>query len=428
MLEEFFKLKDKGTNVKTEVIAGITTFLTMAYIIFVNPQILSQAGMDKGALIAVTAIVTAASTLLMGLWPKVPIAMAPGMGMNAFFAYTLVLSNQISWQTALGIVFLSGLFFLILTVVGVREKILNAMPKSIVNSISVGIGLFITFIGLQNLGIIVDNPATLVGLGEFTPQVMIGLLGLLLIAILWVKNVKGAMLIGIVFSTILALVFGYVEMPGQIFSLSFDLSPIAFQLDIMAAMKWSLLGSVFTLMYLDLFDSLGTLIACSHQAKLVGKDGSVKKISKMLGADAIATMFGALMGTSTTTSYIESASGIAEGGRSGLTSVVTGLLFLLALFFIPIIGVVPAYATAPALIIVGLFMIKQVSEIDFLNLEESIPAYLTMVIMPLTFQISTGLAFGFLAWGLIKMLLLKFDEISGVMYVVMALSLLSLVV
>lgn len=428
MLDKFFQIKQRGSTKKIEFVAGLTTFLTMAYIIFVNPAILAETGMDKGALIAVTCIVTAAATILMGVWPKVPIAMAPGMGMNAFFAYTLVLSNKISWQTALGIVFLSGLLFFILTLLGVREKVIHAIPKSLVIAISVGIGLFLTFIGLQNMGLIVDNPATLVGLGTFTPGVLIGLAGLLLITILSAKKIKGSIIIGIFFSTILALIFKLVQLPSNIFSISsINIAPIAFQLDILGALKWSLLGSIFTLMYFDLFDSLGTIVACSYEAKLVKEDGTIKKISQMLGADAIATMFGALLGTSTTTSYIESAAGIAEGGRTGLTSVVTGLLFLIGLFFIPLIAIVPQYATAPALIIVGLLMIKQITRIDFKNFEEAIPAMLTMVIMPLTFQISTGLAFGFLSWGFIKMLLLKFKQISWVMYAVMIISIISLI-
>jgi len=427
MLESYFQLKKHSTNTSTEFIAGLTTFLTMAYIIFVNPSILAQTGMDKNALIAVTCIVAAVSTLLMALIPKVPIAMAPGMGMNAFFTYSIVLTEGISWQVGLGIVILAGILFLILGVFGARRKIISAIPQSLVTAISVGIGLFLLFIGLQNLGIVKDHPATLVSVGDFTAESLVGILGLFLIIILVIKNVKGAILIGIVLVTVLGVFLGLVEPPTEFISLNIDIMPIAFKMDIIGALKLSLLGPIFALMYMDMFDTMGTLVACSHEAKLVKEDGSIENIGKMLGVDAAATIFSGFMGTSPTTSYIESATGISEGGRTGLTSLITGLLFLSALIFIPLISIVPVFATAPALIVVGIFMIRQITRIDFKEFDEAFPAVLTLILMPLTFSISTGMAFGFISWGVIKLLIGKHREINWVMYVVIALSVLSLV-
>ncbi|MCZ6520618.1 MAG: NCS2 family permease [Bacteroidetes bacterium] len=426
MLERFFRLQHFQTNVRTEALAGFTTFLTMGYIIFVNPSILEQTGMDKSALVAVTCLIAAFSTLLMALIPRVPIAMAPGMGMNAFFTYTLVLTYGISWQAALGIVFWAGCLFLLLSLVGARRKILQAIPPSLITAISVGIGLFLLFIGLQNMGIIVAHPATLVTMGEFSTTGLIGIAGLFLIIYLLIKNIKGAILVGIVFSTILSLVLGLVELPKEAISLNIDISPIFMQLDLFGALKLSLIGPIFALMYMDLFDTLGTLVACSHEANLVKKDGTINNLSKMLNVDAVATIGSGLLGSSPTTSFIESATGISEGGRTGLTSVVTGIFFLLALLFVPFIAVVPNYATAPALIVVGIFMIKQVVKIDFTHYEESIPAILTMIFMPLSFSISVGMSVGFISWCIIKILLGKFKEIGWVMAIVVLLSLISL--
>ena len=421
-----FKLEQKQTNIKTEIIAGSTTFLTMAYIIFVNPEILSQTGMDKSALIAVTCIVTAIATIAVGIFAKAPIAMAPGMGLNAFFTYTLVLTNKISWQTALGVVFLSGLIFLLLTLLGLRKKLVEAIPVSLVSAISVGIGLFITFIGLVNLGVIVNNEATLVAAGGMTPTILIGLSGLLVMIFLEMKRIKGALLAGIIFSTALAAIFGYIKPPEKIISLDFQISLILLQLDILGALKWSLFGSIFSLMFMDMFDSIGTLVACCHQAKMVDRNNKIKGLDRLLGIDAAATMIGAVFGTSTTTSYIESASGIEQGGRSGLTSIVTGLLFLLAILFVPIVGIVPPYATAPALIMVGLFMMKEIKQIDFNDLEESFPAFIIMVMIALSYSISTGLAFGFISFTLIKIVSAKAKDIKPTMWVIAVLSVLFL--
>lgn len=419
---DLFKLKENKTNVKTEVIGGITTFLTMAYIIFVNPDILSLAGMDKPALIVATCLAAAFGTLLVGLWANVPFAMAPGMGLNAFFTFTLVMGQKISWQTALGVVFISGVLFLILTIVGIREKVVKAIPVGLRIATAAGIGLFITFIGMKNLGLIVDNPATLVSMGPLNTPVLIGLGALLLITILEVLKIKGSILIGILTATVAGVLLGEVEMPSAIVSAPPSLAPIAFKLDILAALQWGLIGAIFSFMFVDLFDSIGTIVACSYEAGHVEEDGSIKKIDRVLEADAIATVAGSLMGTSTTTTFIESASGIADGARTGLASVVTGCLFLLGLFFAPLIGAVPSFATAPALIIVGVFMFRNIKQIDFSDLTIAVPAFLTMILMPLTYSIATGLTVGFLSYILIAIFTGKGKNISLVMWIVGLLS------
>jgi len=437
MVNKFFQLKEKQTNVRIEFVAGLTTFLTMAYIIFVNPSILSLEDidkeiltgiscMDKQALIAVTCIVTAIATIIVGIFAKAPIAMAPGMGLNAFFAYSLVLGDKIPWETALGVVFLSGLFFLLLTLLGLRKKLVEAIPRGLISAISVGIGLFITFIGLVKLGVIVNNEATLVSAGRLTPTIIIGLCGLLVMVFLEMKKISGSLLIGILFSTALAAVFGYIPKPPEWISLHLNIMPVAFHLDILAALKWSLFGTIFTLMFMDMFDSVGTLVACCHQANMVDEENRIKGLDRLLGIDAVATMIGAVLGTSTTTSYVESAAGIEQGGRSGLTSVVTGVCFLLALLFVPIVGIVPGYATAPALIMVGLFMMKEVKKIDFTNLEEAFPAFIIMVMIALSYSISTGLAFGFISFTLIKLVSGKIRDVKPAMWIIAILSVLFL--
>jgi AGZA family xanthine/uracil permease-like MFS transporter len=431
MLNSFFKLSEKQTSVRTETIAGATTFLTMAYIIFVNPAILSQAGMDKTSLVAVTCIVTALSTIITGLFANAPIAMAPGMGLNAFFAYTLVITQKISWQTALGVVFLSGLFFLILTLIGLRKKLVEAIPASLISAISVGIGLFIAFIGLQNLGIVIDHPATLVQAGNLTATILIGLAGLIAMIYLEIRKFKGSLLIGILISTLLAICLSNylpeqqrVQIPNTIFSADISIAAIALKLDIIGAIKWSMFGAIFSLMFMDMFDSIGTLVACCHEAKMGGENGKIKELDRLLTIDAGATMFGALMGTSTTTAYIESAAGIAEGGRTGLTSIVTGILFLAAALFVPLVGVVPAYATAPALIMVGYFMIREIRRIDFTHVETAFPAFIIIIMIALSYSISTGLAFGFICFSLLKIITGKFRDIKPAMWLITGLSIL----
>jgi len=427
MLENLFKLTERQTDVRTEVIAGFTTFLTAAYIVFVNPNILSNTGMDKGALITVTCIVAGLSSILMGLWANAPIMMAPGMGLNAFFAFALVLGQGVAWQQALGVVFISGVIFLILTFLGIREKIVKAIPPSLRIATSVGIGLFIAFIGMQGLGLIVKNDAVLVGLGAMSKTVLLGLLGLLLIVILEIRKIKGSILIGILATALLGMVMKISPFPGGLVSMPPSMAPIAFKLDIVGALKVSLWASIFSFMFVDLFDSLGTLLAVCREADLE-KDGDIKDLPRMLSADAVATVFGAILGTSTTTSYIESASGVAEGGRTGMTAITTGILFLLAAFFTPVIGAVQAYATAPALIVVGIFMMRGIGQINFYDFEEGVPAFLTLILMPLTYSIAQGLVFGFIAYALIKVLLGKVKDLDPILMVIAVLCLVSLLV
>jgi len=422
MVNSLFHLKEKQTSVRVEIVAGLTTFLTMAYIIFVNPGILSAAGMDKQALIIVTCLASAIVTIITGLFTNAPIAMAPGMGLNAFLAYTLVLGGKITWETALGVVFLSGLLCLILTMVGLRKYLVEAIPASLISAIAVGIGLYITFIGLVDLGIIINNEKTLVSAGPLTPTVMIGLFGLLVMVFLEVMHIKGSLLIGIIAATGLAAVLGFIEKPAQFVNLNFDISAVALKLDIVGAFKWSLFGSIFTLMFIDMFDSIGTLVACCHEAKMVDANGKIKGIDRLLAIDAGASMLGAAMGTSSIASYIESAAGIEEGGRTGLTSLVTGLCFLAAVFFTPIVGAVPKYATAPALVMVGLFMMKEISKIDFRNMEEGFPAFIIIVMIALSYSISAGLAFGFVSFVVIKTVCGKIREVKPTMWMIALLS------
>jgi AGZA family xanthine/uracil permease-like MFS transporter len=422
------KVTSRPQELKTEIIAGLTTFLAMSYIIFVNPQILSAAGMDKSALITATCLASAVGTLLVGFFAHSPIAMAPGMGLNAFFAYSLVVGEKIPWPTALGIVFLSGVLFLLLILAGIRARLVEAIPKSLVLAISVGIGLFITFIGLVNMGLIIKNDATLVGMGKFTPQVLIGLFGLLVMVVLELLKVKGSLLIGIFASTLIALLTGKISFPQQIIALNINWAPLAFKLDILGALKWTFFGAIFALMFMDLFDSLGTLVACSHKAKLSDRPNYTGTINRLLGLDALATMIGAVLGTSTTTAYIESGAGIEAGGRTGITAVVTGILFLLGLFFVPLIGMVPNYATAPALIMVGLFMTKEIVNINFDLIEEAFPAFIIIIMIALSYSISTGLAFGFISFTLLKILSGQIKEVKPAMWAITFLCILSFIV
>jgi AGZA family xanthine/uracil permease-like MFS transporter len=425
MIGKYFKLQKRQTSIKIECIAGLTTFLTMAYIICVNPAILSAAGMDKEALIAVTCIMSAAATLTVGFLANAPIAMAPGLGLNSIFAY-LVVSEKMDWPTALGVVFIAGLFFLILTGLGLRRRIVEAIPTSLVSAIGVGIGLFITFIGLQDLGLIVSDENTLVTAGSVTPTVLIGLLGLLVMVYLEIKKVTGSLLVGIVIATVLAIVFRLIRLPEQYISSNIDVSPIAFRLNILGALKWGFFGSIFTFMFIDMFDSIGTLVACCHKAKMADEQGRIRGLDKLLTIDAVATMAGAVLGTSPTTAYAESAAGIEQGGRTGLTSIVTGVLFLLALAFVPVVEIVPKYATAPALVMVGLFMTKEIKRIDFANLEEAFPSFIIIVMIALSYSISTGLAFGFVSFTLIKIVLGKARDVKPTMWIIAVLSLIFL--
>lgn len=423
----FFKLKEHKTNAKQEIIAGITTFLTMAYIIFINPIILSETGMDKGALITVTCLAAFAGTALVGLFVNAPLAMAPGMGLNAFFTYTLVMGMKVTWNVALGVVFLSGMIFLLLTVTGLRQKIMDAIPNHLRLAVGAGIGLFIAFIGMKELGLIVANPATLVGLGKINLKVVLGLVGLTIMGILELKRIKGGILIGILATTVLGIIFGVVELPKEIFSTPASIAPLALKLDIMGALKVSMIAPMFSFMFVDLFDSVGTIVACANEAGMIREDGTIENAGKILAADAGATVIGSLLGTSTTTTFVESTAGIAEGGRTGLTAVTTAVFFILAMFLGPVIGIVPAFATSPALIIVGVYMFKNLIDIDLKDIAVAIPSFLTIILMPLTYSISTGITFGFISYGILEIVTGRTKEIKPVMWFIIILSVIELV-
>ncbi|MGD9546040.1 MAG: NCS2 family permease [Candidatus Krumholzibacteriia bacterium] len=427
MLDRFFRIRARGSTPAREAAAGAATFLTMAYIIFVNPGVLSAAGMDPGAVITATILASALGTLLAGLWANVPFAMAPGMGLNAFFAYSLVIGQGVSWQTALGVVFVSGIVFLVLTLLGIRRHIIAAIPGEFRLAIAAGIGLFIAFIGLQNLGLVQASEATLVTLGPLGRPVVLGLAGLLVITVLEIRRIPGSILAGILVTTVMAVLLGEVAPPPALVSLPPSLEPVLFRLDLAAAVKWGMWGAIFSFMFVDLFDSVGTIVACSYEAGRVGEDGSIADIDRILEADAVATVAGALLGTSTTTTYIESGAGIAQGGRTGLASVTTALLFLLALFFTPVIGMVPGFATAPALIVVGVSMFRNVSRIAWDRFESAVPAFLAIILMPLTYSISMGLAFGFTAHVLASLAAGRAREVHPLMWGIAAFSVLDIV-
>jgi len=421
-LNTLFNLKGKQTSVKREIIGGVTTFLTMSYIVVVHPSMLAEAGMDKTALIGITCLSAFFGTVLAGIWANVPFAMAPGMGLNAFFTYTLVMGQGVSWPRALGVVFLSGIVYLLLTLLGIREKIVRAIPVSLRIAVSAGIGLFLAFIGFKNMSVIVDDPVSLVNLGDLSASFALGLVGLLVIILLEVKKIRGAILIGIIISFSIGILFGEVSLPDKILAPPPSIAPLAFKLDILGALQYSLIPAIFSFMFVDLFDSVGTILACSYEAGLVKKDGSIKNLGKVLEADAIATVAGALLGTSTTTTFVESAAGITAGARTGLASIVVGLLFIAAIFFTPIIAAIPAFATAPALVVVGLYMFKNVKMIEFANFREAFPAFLTVFLMPLT-SISTGISFGFGSYVLISL----FTNVRSVSIVTWIVGILSIV-
>ena len=426
MLERWFRLSAHGTTVGREVAGGATTFLTMAYIIFVHPGILADAGMDRGAVITATILAAAFGTALSGLWANVPFAMAPGMGLNAFFTYSLVIGHQIRWETALGVVFVSGVVFLLLTLLGIRRHVVEAIPADLRRAIAAGIGLFIAFIGLRSLGVVVDDTATLVRMGPMGPPVLLGLFGLAVIVVLELRRVRGSILIGIAATTALAALTGQLELPRQVFSTPPSLAPVFLKMDITGALSWGMSGAIFSFMFVDLFDSVGTVMACATEAEMVDEDGRIRRVDRVLEADAVATVVGAGLGTSTTTTYIESAAGIVEGARTGLANLVTAALFLAALFLTPVAAVVPAYATAPALIVVGVFMFRNVRGIDFGEFTVAVPAFLTMVMMPLAHSISTGLAFGFVATVVCAVAAGRAAGVHPLMWAIAALSALEL--
>jgi AGZA family xanthine/uracil permease-like MFS transporter len=416
-LDKYFRLSEQGTTIRTEVMAGLTTFLTMAYIIVVNPTILSDAGVPfTGALFA-TCVASAFGSLLMGLTANYPFALAPGMGVNAYFTYTVVLGLKYDWRVALGAVFISGVIFAVLTLVRVRAMIVDAIPMTLKISVAAGIGLFIAFIGLKNAGVVVASPATFVTLGHLISwPTGLSLIGLLLIGVLMARRVRGAMIIGIVAVTIAAIALGLSQPPTGIVQKP-DWHSTLFQLDVRGALSLGLLDVVFVFLFVDMFDTIGSLMGLGHQAGFLDSSGKMPRLTQALFADAAATVAGAALGTSTVATYIESATGVSEGGRTGLTAIVVAILFLLAAFFAPLAGAVPAIATAPALIIVGALMIRAVGTIKWEDLTEAIPAFLTLVAMPLTFSIANGLALGFIFYPLLKVLTGRWREASPLVYV-----------
>ena len=428
-LNKFFKLQDNKTTVRTEILAGLTTFMTMAYILAVNPDILSAAGMDKGAVFTATALASLIATLVMALYAKLPFALAPGMGLNAFFAFTVVLGMGHSWQFALTAVFLEGLVFIALTAFNIREMIVNSIPNNMKHAISVGIGLFIAFIGLKNAGIIVSSPATFVTLGDLTnltdnPGAPVALLALVITGVLLALKVKGALLIGILVGTAIGLPVGVTQFPSSLDLTPPSLSPIFMKFEWTEILTIDMLVVVFTFLFVDMFDTVGTLIGVSSKANMLDKEGRVPRVKQALMADAIGTTAGAMLGTSTVTTYVESAAGVSEGGRTGLTSLTVAVLFLFALFLSPIFLMIPGAATAPALILVGAMMMTPIKNINFDDYTESIPVFLTIIIMPLTYSISEGILFGVLSYVILKLLTGKFKDISVVTAVLAVLFLL----
>ena len=417
MLEKFFKLKENGTTPRTEIIAGITTFLTMAYILAVNPNILSAAGMDANALFTTTAIAAIVGTLVMALWAKLPFALAPGMGLNAFFAFSVVLGMGHTWQFALTAVLIEGVIFILLTIFNVREAIANAIPKSVRTAISAGIGLFIAFIGLQNAGIIVKHDATLVSLGDITSgTALLGLIGLIITSVLIVKKVTGDLLIGIILTALIGIPLGITQIKGFV-SVPPSIEPIFFKFEFSQIFTFDMLIIVFTFLFVDIFDTLGTLVGVSTKAGMLDKDGKIPNAKKAFMADAIGTTAGAMLGTSTVTTYVESAAGVSEGGRTGMTALITALCFAVALFFSPVFLAIPGAATAPALILVGLYMLSPIKELDFSDFSETIPAFICIIAMPLAYSIAEGITLGVLSYVLINMIAGNFKKLSIGMYI-----------
>ncbi|KWU00753.1 MAG: NCS2 family permease [Vibrio toranzoniae] len=420
MFEKLFKLSENGTNVRTEIIAGLTTFLTMAYIIFVNPMILADAGMDHGAVFVATCLAAAIGCFIMGFVANYPIAQAPGMGLNAFFTYAVVMGMGYTWQVALAAVFVSGVIFIFLSIFKIREWIINSIPMSLRVGISAGIGLFLAFIALSNAGIVVSNPATKVSLGDITAIApTLGALGFFLTIALVHRGVKGAVMIAILAITALGIVIGDVQY-GGIMSTPPSLAPTFMQLDFSAVFEIGMISVVFAFLFVDLFDTAGTLVGVATKANLIKEDGKLPRLNKALLADSTATSIGALLGTSNTTSYVESVAGVAEGGRTGLTAVVVGILFLLALFFSPLAGMIPAYATSGALFYVAILMMSGLVGIDWRDLTEAAPVVVTCLLMPLTYSIAEGISLGFIAYAVIKLLSGKGRDVSPAVWVMSA--------
>jgi len=431
-VESFFRLKEHNTTVKTEVLAGITTFMTMAYILAVNPGMLSATGMDAGGVFTATVVSSMIATLIMALYAKYPFALAPGMGLNAFFAFTVVLGPMgKSWQFALTAVLIEGIIFILLSFVKAREAIFDSIPMNLKHAVSVGIGLFIAIIGLSGAGIVVPGNGTVLALGDLTSgPVAVALFGILVTGVLLAKNVSGAILIGIIASTLIGIPLGVTMIPEgfSILSLPPSLAPVAFKfVGMEEILSMEMLVVVFTFLFVDIFDTVGTLAGVSSKAGFLDKDGKLPRVGKALMADAVGTVVGACLGTSTVTTYVESAAGVAGGGRTGLTSLATAGMFALALFFAPLFTMIPAAATGPALVIVGLFMMSPIKKIDFEDFTDAIPAFLTIVMMPFAYSIADGIVFGMVSYVILKALTGRTKEISKVMWLLAVLFVLKFV-
>lgn len=425
LVERFFHIREKQTTVRTELVAGFTTFIALAYIMFVNPNILATTGIPKEAAVASTIWIAALATTMMGVFANYPVALAPGMGLNAFFAFYVVGVLHLPWTVALGAVFFSGVVFFILTLGGIRQAIINAVPADLKVAIGVGIGMFIAFIGLKGAGLIVNDPATFITLGSVTnPTTMLSLFSLLLTAVLMVRGVQGAILIGIIVTTLLAMILGQTPVPhafSDVISTSVPSMAATFgQLDLAGAWNYGIVSIIFTFTVVELFDNMGTLIGLTSKAGLVKPDGQIENLDRALSTDAVGTMASAVFGTSTVTSYIESAAGVAAGGRTGLTAVTVAALFLVSLAFAPLIGLVPGFATTPALILVGAMMMADVGKINWQDYTVALPAFLTIMMMPMTSSIANGFAFGFVSYAFLKASAGRFKEVSWIMWLVSA--------
>jgi AGZA family xanthine/uracil permease-like MFS transporter len=416
LLERYFRLKENQTTVRAEFLGGLTTFITMAYIIVVNPQILAKTGMPVDGVVFATCVASAAATLVMGLYANYPIALAPGMSLNAYFTYSVCLAMHVPWQTALGVIFFSGVFFLILTVSRVREQIVNGIPDCLKHSTAAGIGMFIAFVGLRNANLVVANPATFVSLGSFSNrEAQLACAGLAIMLILMTRKITGAILIGVIATTLLGIFRGMATWPDHIFSLPHP-SATWLKLDLHGAMRLGLLEIIFVFLFVDLFDNVGTLLGVCEQGGFV-KDSKIPGVGRALISDAIGTIIGALTGTSTVTSYIESAAGVAAGARTGLSNVFVAGLFLIAAFFAPLAAAIPGYATAPALIVVGALMTESIGRVAWADFTEAIPAFVTVLATPLTFSIATGLSLGLICYTLVKVAAGRFREVSPVIWI-----------
>ena len=419
MLQKIFGFNKQTMNLRTEIIAGITTFLTMSYILAVNPAMLSTTGMDKGAIFTATALAAAIATLLLAWMAKLPFAQAPGMGLNAFFAFTLVQGMGYSWETALAAMFVEGLIFILITLLNVREIILNSIPVNLRHAISAGIGMFIAFIGLKNAGIIESNPSTFVALGHFTPISLLAIFGILLSAVLLIKKVKGALFYSILLCTIVGIPLGVTDIPENFIPVSMphSIAPTFCKFDFEGFFTLDMAIIIFTLLFMNIFDTLGTLVGLATKTGIMDKNGHIPHVKEAMMSDAIGTTISSMLGSSTVTTYVESASGIAEGGRSGVTSLITGLLFILALFFAPAFLLIPGAATTGAFVLVGVFMMDSIGKINLSDISEALPAFVTIIMMVLTYSIANGIILGLLCYVLLKLFCGKYKQITLTMYI-----------